>query len=125
MRDKQNQSVEINNINKTFAEFLGYKLITPEMRKDPKNWTESYYEKPLIREVLGKENCLTYHLKLKRLNEVGNKILKLGYSIKCVGSSCLIVYENNNIPTDTGNLLNSMYLEYYGFVKWYTNKIIT
>ena len=121
MKKENLQSTEINNINKVFAEFLDYKLITPEMRKNPEKWTKSYYEKPLIRKVLGEENSLRFHLSLKYLNMISDKILKLGFSIKCEDSSCLILYGNNKEPTDTGNLFTSMYLEYYGFVKWYNS----
>lgn len=36
---------EIIEGNKLIAEFMGWKLITPEMRRNPDTWDNSYYEK--------------------------------------------------------------------------------
>ena len=65
---------EVNNINHLFAEFLGYSLITPAMRKHPENWTESYYEKPITHEVLGVEGKLKFHKSIQYLDKIRKKI---------------------------------------------------
>ena len=51
--------------NKLIAEFMGYKLITPSMRKNPEMWNISYWENPEMKKISGKvlcsENNLRYH----------------------------------------------------------------
>ena len=110
---------EVNNINHLFAEFLGYSLITPAMRKNPENWTESYYEKPITHEVLGVEGKLKFHKSMQYLDKIRIKINSLGYIVETNGEMCRIKYNNHITWTDGGNLVSSMYLEFYGFIKWY------
>lgn len=110
---------EVNNINHLFAEFLGYSLITPAMRNNPENWKESYYEKPLTHEVLGVEGKLKFHKSMQYLDKIRKKIHSLGYIVETNGEMCRIKYDNHITWTDGGNLVNSMYLEFYGFIKWY------
>lgn len=54
---------EIIEGNKLIAEFMGYKLITPEMRKEPETWTHSYWQKdyPQRQDVLCEEKYLNYN----------------------------------------------------------------
>lgn len=50
--------------NKEIAKMLGYKLITPAMRRIPKDWSFSYWEKTMpgkSTHVLGSENSLYFH----------------------------------------------------------------
>lgn len=117
-------SIEVNTINHQFAEFLGYSLITPAMRKHPENWVISYYEKPLTHEVLGTENNLKFHKSMRDLEKMRKKIQSLGFIVETNGEMCRIKYDKHISWTDAGDLVNSMYLEFYGFLKWYNqNKI--
>jgi spore coat polysaccharide biosynthesis protein SpsF (cytidylyltransferase family) len=37
---------KIETSNKLIAEFMGYMLVTPEMRRHPDEWKLSYWENP-------------------------------------------------------------------------------
>ena len=58
---------EILDYNKRCAEFLGYELITPEMRKRPIEWSHSYWEHKdkanvhTSKKVLRRDGYLSFH----------------------------------------------------------------
>lgn len=68
---------EIIENNKLIASWLGYKLITPTMRKNPSRWVNSYWEKEdndgkII--VLSEEKHLKFHNSYQHLMPVIEKI---------------------------------------------------
>lgn len=76
----------IKKYNIMCAKFLGYELITPNMRKNPENWTRSYWQKnyPKKQIVLCEENNLCYDCDwnwimkvLKEIREVINTKLNI------------------------------------------------
>jgi hypothetical protein len=77
--------------NKLCAEFMGYKLVTPEMRKHPEEWISSYWENPDFngssKGVLCSENGLQYNTNWNWIMEVVEKI------------NSVDVYKNN--PSET------------------------
>lgn len=64
--------------NRLIVEFMGYKLVTPEMRKNPLEWKYSYWENPEFKGsskgVLGSEKHLYYHSSWDWLIPVCHKI---------------------------------------------------
>lgn len=75
---------EILDYNKKCAEFLGYELITPEMRKTPEQWGDnSYWEHKdrdnvhTSKKVLGREGYLSLHSDWNWIMEVVEAIEKL------------------------------------------------
>lgn len=71
---------EIQERNKQIATMLGYKLITPDMRKDPNKWNMSYWQKnyPEKQDVLCSEKYLSFHSDWNWLMEAVEFIEKLG-----------------------------------------------
>ena len=62
------------------AEFMGYKLITPEMRRDPSTWKYSYWENhndDAQIKVLCGEDSLSYHYSYNDLMKAVDKIENL------------------------------------------------
>lgn len=115
-------SKETQLINQEFAKFLGYTLITPDMRKNPEIWTVSYWEKPLIHEVLCSEHNLPFHTNYDSLYKVVTHINSLGYIVETKGNSCRIKFGSNKDWTEGPNPLNAIFLECWLFVKWYNRK---
>ena len=55
---------------------MGYKLITPQMRREPSTWMHSYWEHPELKgakRVLCEEHQLTYHCSWNSLIPVVEK----------------------------------------------------
>lgn len=77
---------EILEYNKRCAEFLGYELITPQMRKSPEKWNNSYWEHKdkanvdASKKVLGSEKSLSFNSDWNRIMEVLKQITKCGYN---------------------------------------------
>ena len=113
---------EIIEGNKLIAEFMGYKLITPEMRRNPEDWyingkPSCYWENHLLRgskKVLCSENSLRYHSSWDWLMPVIDKIHDIdeglvtdrNYHIEILKRYVRVIYNWNNyiIPTiDTTN----------------------
>jgi len=71
--------------NKLCAEFMGYKLVTPEMRKHPEEWISSYWENPDFngssKGVLCSENGLQYNTNWNWIMEVVEKIEQAGFDV--------------------------------------------
>lgn len=73
----------IEQYNRKCAEFMGYELITPEMRKNPEKWNTSYWEhkdKDNIHtalKVLGSHGYLSYHSDWNWIMKVVEKIESL------------------------------------------------
>lgn len=72
--------------NKLCAEFMGYKLVTPEMRKHPEEWISSYWENPDFngssKGVLCSENGLQYNTNWNWIMEVVENIKNLNIKSK-------------------------------------------
>ena len=115
---------EIIEYNKRCAEFLGYELITPQMRKNPEKWKDySYWEHKdkanvhSSEKVLGSEKSLSFHSDWNWIMKVVNEILKQGYRkytqsheeySRCVFTDMAISYQTHdfgggNIVADSGN----------------------
>ena len=73
----------LEEYNKMCAEFMGYRLITPDMRKHPEKWISSYWENPEFngssKGVLCSEYLLQYSTNWNWIMEVVEKIEQLGY----------------------------------------------
>lgn len=70
--------MDIQEKNRIIARYMGYDLITPEMRKNPKNWVNSFWEKKDGDKnvVLGRDTYLRYHTDWNWLMKVVEKISK-------------------------------------------------
>jgi hypothetical protein len=100
LEDKMKKEYNKEEYNKLCAEFMGYKLITPEMRKHPAEWISSYWENPEFngssKGVLCSENGLQYNTNWNWIMEVVDTIPQKvqGINVSIHPNSCLI--------TDTG-----------------------
>ena len=128
--NKKNISEEIIEGNKLIAEFMGYNLIIPSMRRYPNNWKTSYWErnydieKHTTDHVLCEENGLKYHFSWAWLMPVVEKIEDDCKAHVCIyNKSCWIeLYGAHNDPckferTNNGFILN-VYLSVVEFIKW-------
>lgn len=72
---------EIIIYNRLIAEFMGYSLVTPLMRKNPEIWTCSYWENTKLnknsKRVLCAEKHLKYHSSWDWLMPVRKKIIEM------------------------------------------------
>lgn len=75
---------EIKDYNRRCAEFLGYELIAPEMRKRPEQWKDnSYWEHKdkanvhTSKKVLGRDGYLSFHSDWNWIKSVLEKISSL------------------------------------------------
>jgi hypothetical protein len=100
---------EILEYNKRCAEFLGYELITPQMRKRPEQWKDnSYWEHKdkanvhTSKKVLGRDGYLEFHSDWNCIMEVVEAIEKLRYLVVIQSNFCQIqeigTKENNFKP---------------------------
>jgi hypothetical protein len=100
LEDKMKKEYNKEEYNKLCAEFMGYKLVTPEMRKHPEEWISSYWENPDFngssKGVLCSENGLQYNTNWNWIMEVVDTIPQKvqGINVSIHPNSCLI--------TDTG-----------------------
>jgi hypothetical protein len=88
---------EFLEFNKRCAEFLGYELITPQMRKRPEEWKDnSYWEHKdkanvhTSKKVLGRDGYLAFHSDWNLIMEVVEAIEKLNYQVDIQNNHCLI-----------------------------------
>lgn len=113
---------EILEYNKRCAEFLGYKLITPDNRKNPERWSSSYWEHPSksntapLGRILGQDEYLEFHSDLNWIMEVADEIFAQGFRkysytheehSRCVFTDMAISYQKHefgggNIVADSG-----------------------
>jgi hypothetical protein len=125
---------EIENSNKLIAEFMGYTLITPEMRKYPEDWKCSYWENPEFKgsskEVLCSEKGLSYDCSWNWLMSVVEKIRNVeicsNFNIN-VGCDSLIETEYPHIEFEQYcnskiSTLEAVYITVVNFIKWYNEK---
>jgi hypothetical protein len=95
---------EIKEGNSLIAKYMGYRLVTPEMRRNPKDWVNSYWEmKPKNHgtQVLGESNNLCYHSSWSWLMPVVDKIMstKIGGGINTVDYPYLRTFGMRNEKT--------------------------
>ena len=77
------KKIDAKKNNPMIAEFMGYKLITPEMRRHPEDWAHSYWENPEAeKKVLASEKGLRYDTSWDQLMPVVDKIESLGNCIQ-------------------------------------------
>ena len=76
--------IDAKKNNPMIAEFMGYKLITPAMRRDPSTLKYSYWQKdyPEKQDVLCGEKELGYDFSYNDLMKVVDKIESLGNCIQ-------------------------------------------
>ena len=101
--NKKNISEEIIEGNKLIAEFMGYNLIIPSMRRYPNNWKTSYWErnydieKHTTDHVLCEENGLKYHSSWDWLMPVVEKIELDNSAVVINNNECMIVHQMNQL----------------------------
>ena len=141
-----NEEIEVGN--RLIAEFMGYKLVTPDMRSNPSEWKLSYWENPEFKGsskgVLCSEKGLSYHCSWNWLMKVVEKIESLkdthhGYfGVHISSNSCSIQGTNlwmalkdssyGYVYMSDPNAIFSTKLEstWYNvvkFIKWYNDNI--
>lgn len=107
--------------NSLIAEFMGFRLITPEMRKRPEDWynngkPSSYWENHELkgsRRVLCGENGLMYHSSWDWLMPVVNKIFGLKKDYPIATSDLLETFIFEDIDVVWNRVVN--------FIKWYNS----
>lgn len=108
--------------NKLCAEFMGYKLITPEMRKNPTEWVSSYWENPEFngssKGVLCSESGLEYHINWNRIMEVVEKIEKTYAWVQIKGCHVLSASIDVNAPTKKEAVVQAI----WEFLLWYNEQ---
>jgi hypothetical protein len=131
------KKIDAKKNNPMIAEFMGYKLITPEMRRHPENWKYSYWENPddddVVRKVLGEEDSLDYDSSYNSLMRVVDKIESLGNCIqtklsKDMGGNYsfgIIWYQNydSGQRRDCPSRIEAIYSEVVDFIKHYNTNI--
>jgi tRNA G46 methylase TrmB len=120
---------EILKYNKRCAEFLGYELITPQMRKRPEQWNDnSYWEHKdkanvhTSKKVLGRDGYLEFHSDWNWIMNVVETIEKLGYEID-IFSNCVEICDTpdeNYITEAVGKTKKEAVVQaIYEFLKFY------
>jgi len=124
--------------NRKIVIFMGYKLITPAMRRTPSEWTMSYWENAELgsRRVLCGENYLNYHCNWNRMMEVIEKINTLqkekpGYCVILNGKTCIIDFYTeklecvfSSVKKDfTKTLLENTFEAIVEFIDWYGSNV--
>jgi ribosomal protein S18 acetylase RimI-like enzyme len=111
--------------NELIAEFMGYKLITPEMRRNPEGWSRGYWQKdyPEKQDVLCAEgHGMHYHDSWSWLMPVVEKIESLGFNFWIGKYASSVTKEGSGDPSFTvkGNSkLKVVYDAVTEFIKWY------
>ena len=109
---------EVLEGNKLIAEFMGYKLITPEMRKRPSTWKYSYWEyKPYdVKFPPIEENNLKYHKSWEWLIPTLTKIGILFDDNPKIRNVKIINFLDWDL---TELLIEEVYQTIVNFIKWY------
>lgn len=142
--NKKNISEEIIEGNKLIAEFMGYNLVIPSMRRYPNNWKTSYWErnydieKHTTDHVLCEENGLKYHSSWDWLMPVVEKIEKLStisfeckyydpdykredYEVKSFYFIYSFSSQNKKFIANSNNKLEAYWLAVVEFIKYYNS----
>jgi len=130
------KTIDITEGNKMIAEFMGYKLITPKMRRNPESWKYSYWENPdapTPHKVLGSEDSLDYDSSYNSLMRVVDKIESMGNCIQTKlskdmnGNYCfgIIWYQHydNAERRYCPSRIESIYSTVIDFIQFYNNNI--
>ena len=103
---------EILEYNKKCAEFLGYELITPQMRKRPEQWKgNSYWEHKdkanvhTSKKVLGRDGYLSFHSDWNWIMEVVESIEKIDNVFVKIHTGGVFIHPIN----DTKNYISKQY----------------
>ena len=126
---------KINEGNALIAKFLGWKLITPEMRKRPETWTMGYWEREEIETweedgvqysepmmgTLCAEHKLKYHKSWDWLMPVFHKITKQIYDVPPVTSK-EGMYATKLYTMHLNNSIESVWLSVLDYIIWYNSQ---
>lgn len=125
---------EILEYNKKCAEFLGYELITPQMRKNPEQWKDnSYWEHKnkanvhTSKKVLGRDGYLSFHSDWDWIMEVVEAIEQLKFRVEITSISCCI-YKNSVLKSsfhgikDKSSKKEAIVQAINQFLIWYNNE---
>lgn len=113
--------------NVLIAKFMGWELITPEMRKQPDTWKESYweqtydYEGSTGRSVLCSERHLKYYYSWDHLMPVFHKITKQIYDQPPVTSK-EGMYATKLYTMHLNNSIESVWLAVLDYIIWYNEE---
>jgi len=116
---------EIIEGNRIIAEWMGYKLITPEMRKTPSAWKYSYWENPELKGsskgVLCSEKYLSYHSSWNWLMSCFNKLKEYQCSYKISEEYCEIKSWVGRFHVEyvCDNTIDAAYNCMINFIQWY------
>lgn len=96
---------EIKEGNELIARFLGYELITPAMRRNPEQWTASYWQKdhPRKQTVLCREGLLRYNAAWSWLMPVVKQCNEIVVGLKLEEDDLTLLTENIFNPEATFN----------------------
>lgn len=132
---------EIQERNEQIALMLGYRLITPDMRRNPDKWNMSYWQKdyPEKQDVLCSEKYLPFHSDWNWLMEVvefiNNLKIKTQTFYLSITRSNVWIYQYKNhttkCPTFSNSVLDdgkfkplkeTLFIAVSDFAKLYNNK---
>ena len=127
---------KINEGNALIAKFLGWKLITPEMRRRPETWTLGYWEReelemweedgvqhsePMMR-TLCAEHKLKYHNSWDWLMPVFHKITKMIYNDSPSNITNEQLYAYKLYSMHLNNSIESVWLSVLDYIIWYNEQ---
>ena len=112
--------------NKLCAEFLGYELITPDKRRNPSEWSYSYWEHKnkanvhTSKKVLGRDEYLQFHFDWNWIMEVLEKIYSLDiyYDKYIMYNSSQFTDGKIELSTNKGAVVQAI----WEFLNWYKNE---
>ena len=129
---------EIIEGNRLIAGFMGYSLITPEMRNNPEKWyikgkPSCYWENHSLKsskKVLCSEFDLQYHSNWSWLMPVVERIEEGDFWVNIKKNHVTVAWDNKNtldskmIHSEFGDYskIERVYMCVISFIKWYNNK---
>jgi hypothetical protein len=127
---------KINEGNAIIAKFLGWKLITPEMRNRPETWTMGYWEREEIEtweedgvkhsdtfmKTLCSEYKLKYHKSWDWLMPVFHKITKMIYDDSPSNISNEQLYAYKLYSMHLNNSIEAVWLSVLDYIIWYNEQ---